>query len=132
MREGGQNWVGPGNFSDMFRRDSRLNFIPFSEESKPAQNYAGCGQKCLLLKGCPKNGPTLCTESVQQPLQNKSYVPKMGMQLYSKLGRSSNVVMRRPGRCVQNWTELLFGCSLATTTQKRCSFALSPVLQPAP
>jgi hypothetical protein len=37
-REVTQNWGDPGNFSDKFRRETRLIFIPVLEESEPAQN----------------------------------------------------------------------------------------------
>ena len=55
--------------------------------SRPIKGVAfpdplGC-ERVLKIK------PTLCTGSVQQLLQNKSYVPKMGMQIYSKLIRFS-------------------------------------------
>ena len=75
-REVTQNWGDPGNFSDKFRRETRLIFIPVLEESEPAQNWAGCGQKCLSLKGCLDSGRPHAPNQCRSFDKEKAKFPK--------------------------------------------------------
>lgn len=83
-----------------------LTLFQFRKKVNPDKIVRVADNFVCYWKGASIQGDLMNRIGVSASAENKSYVPKAGMQICSKLSRSSNVVMRSPGRCIQNWIEI--------------------------